>query len=144
MAGNQQRIGRHFPQLKRVGMKTDTDGAVQERRDFLKGTVAFCIGGFAPLLTAQVQVAAASMGKCRYCGSASFGSGCIHSPHKKHEHIADEKKCEFCGSASYGSGCLHSPTHKHRHGHGANKCIWCGSTSSGAGCIHSPTGRHEK
>lgn len=82
--------------------------------------------------------------KCRYCGSSSYGSGCIHSPTKKHEHRDDEKHCEWCGSSSYGSGCIHSPTRKHRHGPGGNKCIWCGSTSNGFGCIHSPTGKHEK
>ena len=53
-------------------------------------------------------------------------------------------KCRYCGSTSYGSGCIHSPTRKHRHGPGGNKCIWCGSTSNGSGCIHSPTGKHEK
>jgi len=53
-------------------------------------------------------------------------------------------KCRYCGSVSYGSGCYHSPTKKHRHGPGGNKCIWCGSTSNGSGCIHSPTGKHEK
>ena len=58
--------------------------------------------------------------KCRYCGNLGYGSGCLHSPTKKHEHIEDEKKCEFCGSSGYGSGCQHSPTHKHRHRHGAN------------------------
>ena len=82
--------------------------------------------------------------KCRYCGSTSYGSGCIHSPTRKLEHRDDEKHCEWCGSSSYGSGCIHSPTRKHRHGPGANKCIWCGSTSNGSGCIHSPTGKHEK
>jgi len=82
--------------------------------------------------------------KCRYCSSSSYGSGCPHSPTKKHEHTDDEKKCEFCGSSSYGSGCPHSPTKKHRHGHGQNKCVWCGSTSNGSGCPHSPTKRHEK
>ena len=82
--------------------------------------------------------------KCRHCGSTSYGSGCVHSPTRKHEHRDDEKHCEWCGSSSYGSGCIHSPTRKHRHGPGANKCVWCGSTSTGSGCVHSPTGRHEK
>ena len=82
--------------------------------------------------------------KCRYCGSTNYGSGCIHSPMRKHEHRDDEKHCEFCGSSSYGSGCYYSPTRKHRHGPGANKCIWCGSTSNGSGCYYSPTGKHEK
>ena len=117
----------------------------QVRRDFLKATVALGMGiVVTPLLAAQAQAATAGMGKCKYCGSSSYGSGCPHSQYKKHEHIADEKKCEFCGSTSYGSGCHHSPTKKHRHGHGANKCIWCGSTSSGSGCSYSPTGKHEK
>ena len=82
--------------------------------------------------------------KCRYCGSTNYGSGCIHSPTRKHEHRDDEKHCEWCGSSNYGSGCIHSPTRKHRHGPGGNKCIWCGSTSNGSGCTHSPTGKHEK
>jgi hypothetical protein len=58
--------------------------------------------------------------------------------------IGDEKRCEFCGSSSYGSGCLNSPTKKHRHGSGANKCRWCGSTSTGSGCLNSPTHNHER
>ena len=48
------------------------------------------------------------MSKCRYCNSSSFGSGCLNSPTKKHEHVGDEKKCEYCNSSSYGSGCLNS------------------------------------
>ncbi len=51
--------------------------------------------------------------KCRHCGSTSYGSGCYHSPTKKHEHRDDEKHYEWCGSSSYGSGCYHSPTGKH-------------------------------
>ncbi len=82
------------------------------------------------------------MSKCRYCNSTSYGS-CLRSPHKKHEHIEDEKRCEFCGSSSYGS-CLNSPTKKHRHGSGSNKCRWCGSTSTGSGCLNSPNRNHEK
>ncbi len=82
------------------------------------------------------------MSKCRYCSSTSYGY-CLLSPHKKHEHIEDEKRCEFCGSSSYGS-CLNSPTKKHRHGSGANKCRWCGSTSTGNGCLNSPSGKHER
>jgi hypothetical protein len=85
-----------------------------------------------------------TMSKCRFCNSTSHGSGCSYSPHKKHEHVENEKVCEFCGSSSYGSGCSYSPTGKHRHGHGANKCIWCGSTSNGSGCSYSPNKTHEK
>ena len=51
--------------------------------------------------------------KCRYCGSTSYGSTCIHSPTRKHEHRDDEKHCEWCGSTANGSGCIHSPTGKH-------------------------------
>ena len=51
--------------------------------------------------------------KCKYCGSASYGSGCMKSPTKKHEHIDDEKHCVFCGSASYGSGCMKENHRKH-------------------------------
>ena len=53
-------------------------------------------------------------------------------------------KCRHCGSPSYGSGCIYSPTRKHEHRDDERHCEWCGSTSNGAGCIHSPTGRHEK
>ena len=95
-------------------------------------------------LTLAVSYKGGFMTKCKYCGSSSFGSGCPHSPTKKHEHSGDEKKCEYCNSSSYGSGCPHSPTKKHRHGSGANKCRWCGSSSVGSGCPHSPTGKHEK
>ena len=84
------------------------------------------------------------MSNCRYCNSTSYGSGCLRSPHKRHEHVEDEKRCEFCGSSSYGSGCLNSPTKRHRHGSGANKCRWCGSTATGSGCLNSPTRNHEK
>ena len=84
------------------------------------------------------------MSKCRYCSSSSYGSSCSSSPHKKHEHLDDEKHCEFCGSPSYGSSCSNSPTKKHRHGSGGNKCRWCGSTSTGSGCSNSPNRCHEK
>ena len=60
------------------------------------------------------------------------------------KHIDDEKHCVFCGSASYGTGCMHSPTKKHYHGSGGNKCRWCGSSSLGSGCMHSPTKNHER
>ena len=93
---------------------------------------------FAPLSSAFAA------DKCRYCASSAYGPGCVRSPHKKHEHIGDEKKCEFCGSSSYGPGCPHSPLKKHRHGHGVDKCVWCGSKSMGPGCPHSPTKKHER
>ena len=84
------------------------------------------------------------MSKCRYCNSTSYGSGCLRSPHRQHEHVGDEKCCEFCGASSYGSGCLNSPTKRHRHGSGSGKCRWCGSTATGSGCLNSPTRNHEK
>jgi hypothetical protein len=31
------------------------------------------------------------MAKCKYCGSSSYGSGCPHSPTRKHEHTDDKK-----------------------------------------------------
>ena len=52
-------------------------------------------------------------------------------------------KCKYCGSASYGTGCMR-PTKKHYHGSGGNKCRWCGSLSTGSGCMHSPTKIHER
>ena len=45
------------------------------------------------------------MSKCKFCGSSSYGAG-SRSPHKKHEHLEDEKHCVYCGSSSYG----HAPT----------------------------------
>jgi hypothetical protein len=54
-------------------------------------------------------------GTCRYCGSNSYGS-CSRSPHKKHEHVDDEKHCVFCGSNSYGTSCTYSPFRSHQHG----------------------------
>ena len=82
-----------------------------------------------------------SMSRCRYCNASAYG-GCPTSPHKKHEHVADDRSCEFCGSSAYG-GCPNSPSKKHRHGHGNNKCVWCGSTAIG-GCAYSPNRVHEK
>jgi len=82
------------------------------------------------------------MGRCRFCNSTAHGV-CLQSPHRKHEHIQDEKRCEFCGSSSYGS-CLNSPTKRHRHGSGANKCRWCGSTATGRGCPNSPNRNHQR
>ena len=79
------------------------------------------------------------MSECRWCGSRSYGGGCINSPTGKHEHIGDNTNCEFCGSSSYGGGCHDSPSRKHRHGHGGGKCRWCGSRSFGGGCTNSPT-----
>ena len=101
--------------------------------------VAFCVALVGGLVAAQK-----SESKCRYCGSASYGMGCRHSPTGKHEHRDDYTRCEWCGLTSYGAGCRHSPTGKHRHGPGSGKCIWCGLKSTGVGCRHSPTGHHEK
>jgi hypothetical protein len=61
-----------------------------------------------------------------------------------HQHNDDEKHCIYCGSSSYGNGCLQTPTRKHIHGHGAGKCVYCGSIESGMGCKHSLTGNHQK
>jgi len=82
--------------------------------------------------------------RCRYCDSTGYGSGCLRSPHRKHEHLGDERRCEFCGSSGYGGGCLNSPTKKHRHGSGAGKCRWCGAKTLGGGCLNSPAGSHER
>lgn len=82
--------------------------------------------------------------KCKYCGSTAYGSGCLNSPHKKHEHVGDEQHCIFCGSTAYGSGCLNSPHKKHQHGSSGNKCVYCGSTATGSGCLNSPVGKHMK
>ncbi|MDI6754398.1 MAG: hypothetical protein QME78_08390 [Thermodesulfobacteriota bacterium] len=75
---------------------------------------------------------------------APYGSGCLNSPYKKHEHVGDEQHCIFCGSTAYGSGCLNSPHKKHQHGSSGNKCVYCGSTATGSGCLNSPVGKHMK
>jgi len=84
--------------------------------------------------------------RCRYCGSVSFGRGCIYSPDRLHVHVGDEKHCVYCGSSSYGSGCIYNPNNnrRHLHGHGNDKCVYCGSTSTGRGCIYSPSRVHER
>jgi len=33
--------------------------------------------------------------KCKYCGSTAYGSGCMNSPHKKHEHGGGVQHCIF-------------------------------------------------
>ena len=55
--------------------------------------------------------------KCMYCGSTSYGSGCIFSSHRMHIHVDDPTKCIYCGMMSYGSGCIFNPfTRMHVHG----------------------------
>jgi DNA-directed RNA polymerase subunit RPC12/RpoP len=47
--------------------------------------------------------------ECIYCGSRSYGSGCLFSPTKIHVHMGDPTTCIYCGSKSVGSGCLFNP-----------------------------------
>jgi hypothetical protein len=55
--------------------------------------------------------------RCMYCGSTSYGSGCIFSSHKAHIHVDDPTKCIYCGMMAYGSGCIYNPYNKtHVHG----------------------------
>lgn len=86
--------------------------------------------------------AMAAAGKCKWCGSASYGR-CAQSPYKVHEHVGSgSRACVYCGSSSYGS-CRVSPAKKHRHGSGDGKCVWCGAKANGA-CPVAPHKRHEK
>ena len=55
--------------------------------------------------------------KCMYCGSASYGSGCIFSAQRIHIHVDDPTKCIYCGMMAYGSGCIFNP-HGNMHIHG--------------------------
>jgi len=55
--------------------------------------------------------------KCMYCGSTSYGSGCIFASHHMHVHTDDPTRCIYCGMMAYGSGCIFNPyTHVHIHG----------------------------
>ena len=55
--------------------------------------------------------------RCMYCGSTSYGSGCIFSSHKLHIHVDDPTRCIYCGLLAYGSGCTFNPFNKmHIHG----------------------------
>lgn len=55
--------------------------------------------------------------KCMYCGSTSYGSGCIFSSQRIHVHTDDPTRCIYCGMMSYGSGCIFNPhTNMHIHG----------------------------
>lgn len=55
--------------------------------------------------------------KCMYCGSTSYGSGCIFSAQKIHVHTDDPTRCIYCGMMAYGSGCIFNPyTKMHIHG----------------------------
>ncbi len=84
--------------------------------------------------------------RCIYCGSTSFGKGCVNSPDKVHKHSTDSSICMYCGMPSYGSGCRYAPKGKHMHGHckpnEIGKCRYCGSPAYGS-CGMSPTGYHE-
>ena len=71
------------------------------------------IGVLAIAATVVVTIFAHEHSKCRYCGSEGYGSGCLYSPTKYHEHRDSMERCEWCGSSSYGPGCLYSPTKIH-------------------------------
>jgi len=55
--------------------------------------------------------------KCIYCGSTSYGSGCIFSAARIHIHTDDPTRCIYCGMLAFGSGCIFNPyTKMHIHG----------------------------
>lgn len=49
--------------------------------------------------------------------------------------------CMYCGSKSYGKGCIFSPTNTHVHMDNTNSCIYCGSKYVGSGCMFNPYGK---
>jgi hypothetical protein len=49
--------------------------------------------------------------------------------------------CIYCGSKSYGKGCIFSPTNTHIHMDSTNSCIYCGSKYVGSGCLFNPYGK---
>ena len=80
---------------------------------------------------------------CSYCGIASYGRGCPHSPLNESWHIhegASFKHCIYCGSEDYGQGCFASPNGIHKHGHDGVHCIYCGYDQPNT-CTYSPSGR---
>ena len=55
--------------------------------------------------------------RCMYCGSTSYGSGCVFSTKHIHIHTDDPTRCIYCGMLAYGSGCIFNPyNHMHIHG----------------------------
>jgi hypothetical protein len=55
--------------------------------------------------------------ECMYCGSRSYGKGCLYGPAGTHVHTDDPSRCIYCGSISHGLGCPHNP-HAKFHVHG--------------------------
>lgn len=56
--------------------------------------------------------------------------------------MSHEDKCMYCGSSSYGPGCIYGPKNIHVHPTNiGGKCIYCGSSSIGQGCIYNPFGK---
>ena len=51
-----------------------------------------------------------------------------------------KSECIYCGSESYGKGCMFSPTQTHVHTDNPGKCIYCASESRGSGCMCNPYG----
>jgi hypothetical protein len=123
-------VGRYDPRSRET---RDGQGRLVSRGNTAAALILGAAGQAAP---------GAVPSKCRFCDSTSYGP-CHRSPHRKHEHISDDKRCEFCGSPAYGQ-CLFSPTKRHRHGIGANRCRWCGSMGIGGGCVNSPSRVHER
>lgn len=55
--------------------------------------------------------------RCMYCGSTSYGTGCVFASHSRHVHVDDPTRCIYCGLMAYGSGCIFNPyTRVHIHG----------------------------
>lgn len=55
--------------------------------------------------------------RCMYCGSTSYGTGCVFASHSRHVHVDDPTRCIYCGLLAYGSGCIFNPFSRvHIHG----------------------------
>ena len=64
----------------------------------------------------------ASISRCMYCNSTSYGKGCRYGPNGVHFHPDDAKRCSYCGSVSFGRGCKLNPfSDIHLHGIDYNK-----------------------
>ena len=62
--------------------------------------------------------------RCMYCGSTSYGSGCVFSAKHIHIHTDDPTRCIYCGMMAYGSGCIFNPyNHMHVHGMDVGQAI---------------------
>lgn len=50
-------------------------------------------------------------------------------------------KCMYCGSETFGGGCIYGPKGMHVHPNvGQGRCIYCNSQATGPGCVNNPYG----